>query len=642
MLLAIREKVTGVVALVFVGVIALFMVVPMLYQYVSGFGNNDAVEVNGDAVTLQSYNARLSANQQRLAQAFGGKIPEYFDQNQFLVKQTIDEIVQDKLLTQATIEDGYRVSGADVIGLIKEIPEFQKDGTFDRETYERQLQSRGYSERLFEVDFSRQYLQGQLQQGVVSSAFVSQQQLDAAAQLQYQSRDVSYVTLSLEDFRAKQSVGKDEIESYYNENTAQFQHPEKVALDYVVFNLDDYVQKVDVPAKDVEQEYNTGIEAGRYVIPEMRKASHILLELEEDASEADAQKVLDAANALVERLKQGEDFAALAKKESADPGSAAQGGDLGEIKPGQMVAPFEAAVYAQAQGEIGEPVKTRFGYHIIRVDEVREERTQSLADVRDSILAELKNNRAKAKFDADLDEASNLAFENPDSLQPLVEELSLIVESTPKFTRGSGEGIATDTAVRDTAFSAEVLQEGNNSNPIDLANGETVIVRVKEHEPARDKTLDEASAEIESVLLSEKAAKALQEAAQSFEKALRDGEALKALAKQYKVSVESAKAVTRNEKQGLNDALVQKLFTIPAPKEGESSYAVANLGSDRAVLVLSAVKAGDYASLEAAEQDRLKEQLRGAQGNGDYQALVQGLRNAADVVINPQLQGEEE
>jgi len=641
MLLAIREKVTGVIALVFVGAIALLMVVPMLYQYVAGFGDNNAVEVNGDTVALPSFNAQLAANRQRLAQAFGGQIPEYFNQDQFLIKQTVDGVVQDKLLDQATLGDGYRISKADVRNLITEIPEFQKDGAFDRETYQRELQSRGYGESLFELDFSRQYLHGQLQEGTVKSAFVDDSQLQQVAALQHQSRDFAYVSLLTEDFRKAQSVDDAEIAEYHTSNTAQFQHPEKISVEYVSLNFEDYKKAVELDEKAVKAEYEAGIAAGRYTTAELRKARHILLSVDQEAEESEVEAKRIEAVALVERLQSGEDFAALATELSADPGSASQGGDLGEIQRGAMVPAFEEAVYAQALNEIGAPVKTRFGFHIIRVDNIQEAVDKTFAEVESSIKDELTTNQARTQYDEDLSSVSNLSFENPDSLAPVAEELSLTIQSTDLFTRGSGNGIAAEAAVREAAFNADVLNEGNNSAPIDLPSGEVVVVRIKQHEEARDKSLDEAKAEIENILLGQKTETALSDSAAELEKALRDGGDIKQLAKQYKGKLEKAEAVTRTDRKGLDSQLVQAVFKLSKPVDGESEFGVATASTGRTVIALNKVSAGDFAALEQAEKDRLREQLLGSQGNGDYQSMLQGLRAEADVVVNPQLSSKE-
>lgn len=640
MLLAIREKVTGVIALVFVGAIALLMVVPMLYQYVAGFGDNNAVEVNGDTVALPSFNAQLAANRQRLAQAFGGQIPEYFNQDQFLIKQTVDGVVQDKLLDQATLGDGYRISKDDVKNLITEIPEFQKDGTFDRETYQRELQSRGYGETLFEVDFSRQYLHGQLQEGTVKSAFVDDAQLQQVAALQHQSRDFDYISLLTEDFRKKQKVDAAEIAEYHETNSAQFQHPEKVSVEYVSLNLEDYKKSIKLDSEAIKAEYEAGIAAGRYTTAELRKARHILLSVDQEAEESVVEAKRLEAEALVERLKAGEDFAALAKELSADPGSAAQGGDLGEIQRGAMVPAFEEAVYAQALNEVGAPVKTRFGFHIIRVDNIQAAVDKTFAEVEASIKEELTTNQARTQYDEDLASVSNLSFENPDSLTPVAEELSLTIQSTELFTRGSGTGIATEAAVREAAFNADVLNEGNNSTPIDLPSGEVVVVRIKQHEEARDKSLDEAKAEIETILLGQKTEAALNDAVAELEKALRDGGDIKQLAKQYKGSLESASAITRSERKGLDNQLVQAVFKLSKPVDGQSVFGVAPVATGRTVVALNAVTAGDFAALETAEQERLREQLLGSLGNGDYQSMLQGLRAEADVVVNSQLSSQ--
>lgn len=638
MLLAIREKVTGVVALVFVGVIALFMVVPMMYQYVAGLGDNSAVRINGESISMPEFDNKLSAARQRLAQAFGGQIPEYLNQNEFLVKQTLDGVVQDELLNQITLGDGFRIPREDVVRLIMEVPEFQKDGQFDRETYKRQLNSLGYSEALFEREFTRQLAHGQFQEGIVRTAFVTQAELEAAAKLKFQERGFDYITLNAEAYRKTVEVTDEEIQSYYELNINKFQHPEKVALEYVQLSFDDYKKTVEISEDAVKNEYEIGIQAGRYSTPETRFARHILLAVPETATEDEKAAKQAEAEALVTRLKAGEDFAAIAKEVSEDPGSAAQGGDLGEISRGDMVKEFEAAVFSLEPGVVSDPVSTFYGLHIIRVDRINAAQKKPFDEVKADIKDELLTNQAREKYDADLSEVSNLAFEAPDSLQPIADLLGLTVEKTGLFTRASGEGLASESVIREAAFQPDVLIDGNNSGTLELADGRVVVVRVAEHEEARDKTLEEAKAEIEAILLNQETSAAIQTAAQELEQALLDGGDARALAKEFKSELKSAEGVTRQDAKGVAPQIQQAAFRMSRPEEGKLSVAQAQLsGGERAVVILKQVKDGSYEALAQAEKDRLREEVMGSQGNGDYAAVMNAIRAEADVVISPQL-----
>jgi len=340
---------------------------------------------------------------------------------------------------------------------------------------------------------------------------------------------------------------------------------------------------------------------------------------------------------LIEKLNNGEDFAELAKSVSEDPGSAIQGGDLGEVRRGVMVPAFEEAVYAQIKDEVGQPVKTRFGFHIIRVDDIQASVKKPYEEVKEEIRDDYVSNQAREKFDSNLDEMTNMAFENPDSLDPIVDALSLEIKASGLFTRVSGSGIADNADVRGAAFSPEVLSEGNNSGALEVSESKMIVLRIKDHEEARDKTLDEASAEIESLLITQKTEAALDEAQAAIVDALESGAGVEVTANEYKGTFESTEGVTRTERKGLDQSLIQAAFEIAQKDDSVATATAIVAGSNRAIIVLKSVKDGSLVELEEAEKDRLQEQALGAVGNGDFSSLLNTLRKDADVFINPQL-----
>lgn len=638
MLLAIREKVTGVVALVFVGVIALLMVVPLLYDYVAGINRVDAIKINGDEISMQQFDNHVSEESRRLLQAFGNNVPDDVDVDALVKQQSVDWFINNTLLEQATIKDGFTVSDSDLKRLIMARSEFQKNGQFDEKIYERQLNSIGVNRAYFEQVTAQSEAKNQFVEGIVNSSFALPSQVAQYAKLQYQARDFDYAVIDATKLRAEQSVSDAEIKDYYDKHKSEFKFLENAVAEFIHVKLDDFANAIDVNEDDIVAEYESGLNSGRYQTPEVRSARHILIGVDADADEDSVEAKRQEALAVIERLKSGEDFATLAKDLSADPGSANKGGDLGEVIRGVMVPAFENAVYSQALNEIGQPVKTRFGFHIIRVDDIKSAQKKPLDQVRNEIKTSLRTTRAQSEYSDVLVKLTDLSEESPDSLTGVAQELGLNLETSDAFTRNAGEGVFANASVRKLAFSERVLLESLNSEVFDISNKESIVLRIKKHQEPREKSLEEAKVEVSERVLKDKTEKAVHELANGVLAELKAGTGLADVSKKQGLVFKKTQGITRLDLKGVIPSLVRAVFSAQHPVETQPVFGVAQeTGQNKAVFALNQVKDGVLANLSETEQNRIKNQLRGAQGNGDYLSTLASLRNAADIWVNPDL-----
>lgn len=653
MLLAIGEKMRGgVIAMSFVIIIAVLMIVPLLYDYVAGAGSNDVITVDDKKISSQAFQQEMNMSQLRLQQAFGGKIPDYINQSDFLTKQTVDGIIQEALLDHETLDNGYNIGDAQLVKMIRELPQFQENGEYSAETAKRQLESMGYSQGQFKQLFKRQLVQAQLQDGINSSAFLPQKVVEQVAALQFQKRSFSYLMVEAEKLRQQQKVSKDEMTAYFESNKAAFQHPEKASVHVVSFGFDDFKKNLSVNDAEVTSEYEAGTQAGRYSTPESRKVSHILIESKDENAEKKAK-----AESILKELNEGKiAFEAAAKQHSQDPGSASEGGSLGDIQRGMMVPEFDKAAFEQEKGVIGPVIKSDFGYHIVKVDDITEKKIKPLKDVKQDIIESIKNSRARGLFDEHKEEIKNIAYEQPDSLDPVVNYLNAIAalkgakfnkQSTELFTREKGTGLAENAAIRAAAFNDSVLLDKNTSEAIDLGDNRIAYVHVKEHEVARDMSFDEAKSKIETALLDQKTKQAVQALSSELFAEAKEGKSLKALAKKHKLTVKQAKDLTRanaGEAKDVNVEIIRAAFALPTLKDGKPQLGETSYGIDnKAVIELSKVENAQWSSLSESEQTELKSRLVASIGSGDVQSMLNALRDKADIWISPELkkaQGE--
>ena len=305
--------------------------------------------------------------------------------------------------------------------------------------------------------------------GISLSAAVPEQSLSQAFTLEGQQRRFKYLQLPLSMFSSRVTVSDEEAAKYYETHGEAFMTPERVRAQYLELDVATLDPGVEVDEQAIQALYDE--QASNYVTPEERHARHILVQLLPDADEAATAAALEKANSIVSRLDAGEDFAALASELSDDPGSAANGGDLGFFGRGLMDPEFENAVFELEPGERSKPVKSPFGFHIIELVEIRPEVATPLAEVRDELLKQLLSAERSDLFYEKSETLSNLAFEQPDTLQGAADELELEIRDTDWVSVNEGTGIAAHAAVREALFSEDVLDNGNNSAAIEIAHG---------------------------------------------------------------------------------------------------------------------------------------------------------------------------
>ncbi len=642
MLLAIRDKITGIVAWGIVLLISIPFVFFGLQDYFSPGGENYAVIVNGEEVPMNDYDFALGNNRQVMLQQFGGRFPEFFDAEAHLRKQTLDQLIRRELILQVIDKYNYRISTQQVAQVIQDQEYFKVDGKFDPEAYQRQLQSVGYSQQRYELEQAQQTLANQIQSSLQATAFVSSQELNAFAKLNGQTRDFDYAKLPLSAYKTGLKVEEAAIAEYYEANKDGLKTDAKVSIEYVELKLSDLAAEVAVDEPLLESLYQDAIAQGSYVTEESREASHILIQLSSDADDAATQAKQAEAEAVLAELKAGKDFAALAKDKSNDPGSASKGGSLGEVRRGQQTKTFEDALFALEEGAYSDVVKTRFGFHIIKADKIKPPVTKPFAEVRADIEAEYRSEQAEKAFSDKIEVLANLSFEQNDGLSVAADGISTEVQSTELFTADNGEGIAKYHQIRTAAFDDQVLLDGRNSDIVEVDTNHAVVLRLKEQEASRSKTLDEARTEIIAELETQQAKEKLLEAVKFVESQANDDntfqDAVKKYAAEYK-AVEAAKRVGGETPREILD----QAFALAKPNSSELSVKrIELLNGDQAIVRLKAVKDGDIQWLQEQEREQLTNRLLGSRGRFDFAAALADIKENATIVINTDLDTAED
>jgi peptidyl-prolyl cis-trans isomerase D len=622
MLQAIRDKVTGWIAY---GIIFLISIPFALWGVNSYFGTGEAITaatVNGDEISIRQFDQAYSNYRQRLIQLFGGAIPEALGTESVIRAQVLEQLIEETALRQYIEQRRYRISDEALAQRIRDMNEFKIDDQFDAEIYNAQLRSVGLSPVAFEQQLRLSASMEQFQNALRATSFVTPASRKQYANLQNQTRKIRSLKYRLDPSSVQ--VEDAEVEQYYRENPGRYRTAEQVKIDFVEVGLEKIKQNIVVDEADVEARYQEGLSS--YTTPEYREASHILIQINDETDEATA---LATINGLRDRIENGESFADLAQEFSEDPVSAAEGGSLGEIGRGEMVPTFESALFALQVDELSEPVKTAFGWHLILVKSITGGEVQSFDSVRSALADEIKTELAEVQIYELVEGLANLAYEQPDSLQPAADQLGFKVQTSDWFDRANGTGIASDARVRQVAFSDEILEQGLNSEAIELDSEHVVFVRVNERKPAQALPLDEVRDQVKAELIRQKLAETSLQAGVAALARLNAGETLEDIAADWSVAITDHGFVKRNQEQ-LDASILQKSFTMAKPDQGLVYDGLATANGEYALVELSAVISND-AELDPGIVEGLQRSIGGA----EYQAALGYLGSRAEVVKTP-------
>lgn len=615
MLQDIRDRSTGWIAKVIVGVIVVLLSFTGFEAIMSSTSNrNNAAKVNGEEITLDALAQEKSLQQRQLAQQFGSDFDMNLLDDKLLNEMALKNLISRKLLLQAAADAGFVGSTAAVDSFILQFPEFQENGAFSAQRFDQVLRQMGYGRMQFRSMLAQDILLSQLQSGIINSAFVTEAEALAFIQLENQTRDFSMTRFQPD--LSSIAVGEDEVQAFYQANLSRFMSPEQVVLEYIELSKADLAGRIEVDEDEVRAAYEAAIAN----LAEQRRPAHILFEAEGEEQYAQA---LEQAEATAKRIAAGEDFAELARELSADSGSSAEGGDLGFAGPDVFEPEFEAVLYALEKGQVSEPVKTAYGWHLIKLLDVQAADIPAYAELRDSLLQDVRITKAEQQFVELVDALESAAYEAADLVQP-AQELQLEVKTSPAFGREGGEGIFANRQVIESAFSEEVLEEGANSHALELDADTVVVLRVKQHDKPEQIALAEVSQDIVELLRVDKASAQTRAEGEQLLTALREGRA------EPTADWQRFEAATRRE-DNLEPQVVQQVFRMPRPQVGQSVYdGLALADGSYVVLRLSGVSTSDDA-VSADNLNALRDILASRQGQGDFAAFSRQLERDAKI-----------
>ncbi|OOF27918.1 peptidylprolyl isomerase [Salinivibrio proteolyticus] len=587
-------------------------------SYLAGGSNPPAATVGDKEISRaqleRAYQNERARMQQQAGELFNQLLgdPEYvkrFRQN------ILDRMVDDLLLEHEASELGLRVSDAQVKDAIRAMPQFRQGGQFNNERYQAALRQTGLSADEFANYVRTDLVRQQLLTALQASEFVLPSELESLYRLEAQSREVRTITLPVDAFAAKVSLSDEELEAYYQANQDDYVQPRMVKVAYVELTGEGLADDIQVTDEDIATYYQEN--QSQYGSQERRKVSHILIEGTGDDAKARAEAAL-------ERLNQGEDFSELAQQVSDDTYSAEQGGSLDWIEPGVMDPAFEKAAYALAnKGDYSQVVKSDFGYHIIRLDDIDAADITPLSEVKEDIRVALQQERAADRFYAQSTKLAEVAFEDANGLEPAAAAINGKVQITDFFAPEQAQGVMARPEVQQALDSYDVRENGLNSELIELSGEHAIVVRLDDVKPEKQLSFDEVKDQVTQTLAAQKGQQQAQEQADALLTQLEANGAL------------TDSEYTFSEPQTLNRvaqqlAISELAFTLPKPEADTSSYGVTT-DEQGNVVVVALDKVIEPEVPEISPQSQMAARVARAMSNMSLSATLEELRNQVDV-----------
>ncbi len=628
MLQALRDGIGRYVAVVILALLA----VAFVFWGVdfSLTGTTFAAKVNGIDIPLIEFERDLQVQQAQYQELYRVEITDELQTE--LRRSVLERLVRNEALLQQVESAGYRVSDERLTAAIRQRPEFQIGGDFSLDVFNATLLNIGMTEAGF-VALQRDQLELlELQGGIMTSGFYTVEEYTRYVELYNQRREIAYAMFAADDYLEQAIVDEAAVVAHYDANKAAYYSEESVDLEYIEVQGADLAEQVEVSEEDLTSYYDD--ERYRFQTEEERRARHILIGL-------DSEDVAGVTAEILERLEAGEDFEALAAEFSGDAGTSAQGGDLGWVSRGLLVGPFEDTLFAMELGDVDGPVETDFGYHVIRLDEIKLGEVRTFESVRDELALDFQVRRAEELFYDRASELADRAFDAFDELETVATQMEIPLQTLSGFTRdGAASPFSLSAPVVQAAFGPASLVQRENSGPIELADDHVLVLRVTAHHPPAEQALEVVRDEIEFELRREAAQQLAAAASEAFFAGIGQAEDPVALAEEQGGAWTSAAWVERTDGQVPTQVLAAAFRSARPATDAILTELVPLASGDYAVFSLSAVEAGQIDAISRDDRNLQNSQLAEQASMFELTGYAAEVRNNAtvripDIVLNP-------
>ncbi|MDZ4728436.1 MAG: SurA N-terminal domain-containing protein [Xanthomonadales bacterium] len=660
---AIRERLTGIAAIFIFAI----LIIPFAFVGVGSYFASDAVNlvarVNDSEITTAEFTTSFQNYRRRMQALLGdGFDPVQFEQP-IIKRQHLDNMIDRELVAQVSLSTGLAVDDEALAAAIRDSEFFQVDGQFNQEVYQSRLIAMAMTPAQYENEMRAELIMDQYPGTIMASAIATDFELKELARLQDQSRAFQAMVVNAKtadteaaNDQAEQSadaeaqgevadageVAEDIVESapagdetellaWYEANPNDYRSAEQVIVEYLELEASTLANNVEPDEDQLQARFDE--QKARFVTPESRMASHILIEISSDSDEAAIETARQKARDIAEQAQDGADFAELARTYSNDAGSANMGGDLGWVEPGFMVKAFEDALYALTLAKpLSEPVQTGFGWHVIRLEDIRPAEGMSFEEARETLHQEYIAEQQDRQYLEQADRLVDLIYEDPTTLTAAAEALDLEIKQIGPFGRTGGEGLAANSAVVDAAFSDLVLTQASVSDPVDIGENHMIMLKLNEYLPEAIKPFKAVREEVVAAVSRDKAIQAASAKAAALLARVQNGEDITALAEEAGIELLVAEDA-RREGSPYPAQLVSRIFRMLPPEGDAARLEVLPLDNGYAVVRLTAVTDGELTEDDLIRQQNYRRRIANGTANSETYGFLRMLRSQSDIEV---------
>lgn len=618
MLLEIREKMKSWVAWVIVGLISLPFALFGINSYFNGTSEVVVAEVNGTEISLRNYQNAMTGYKRRLRSVLKENYSADMAETPFAKRAVLDDLVEQELVGEYVDSAGYGVSDQQLLKQIEVMPEFQKNNKFDKATYKRVVNSQRMTEEQFEARLRQDMMEQQFRSNINATGLITKATLDEIGKLQNQIRTARFLTLTANDVEVNKKLTPEDRQSHYEKTKANYVIPEAVKVQYVRLSADELGKDLVIDDEKVQALYTQ--QKLQHKTDELRDVSHIMIVV---PKEEDDDKALARISKVKAEIDAGKDFATLAKEHSEDLGSALKGGSLGYTAKSVLDPALAKVVFAMKVDEISKPVRTKFGYHIAKLNKIKASKTKPLAEVKGKLVQEEQARQAQELFFDKAEQFSNLAYEEPDNLSVLKDTLQLTLHESDWVTNTGGKDLFANSSVVRELFSDEVLKDGQNTSVIELSDEDYVVLRILEHREQAYKPLDSVVSSIEKDILAARTEEALQKKGDSMLAELQKDES------SVTGTWDEAKPYTGQSE--LAEQLKIVLFSMGVPKDSKPSYQ--GTKNEDGFTIIALDKVSDGKAITEKDKEALQSRLSQILGERESKNFIASLRDDDKVKV---------
>lgn len=625
MLQQIRSNLQGIVARVIIGLITIPFVLWGVDAFFLDSGNPDIAKVNGEPISELELNQQVYRQRQQMLARMGDKLDASQIDETMLRGPVLERLIQQRLFESAADSGDLLVSGAMVDRLILQQSEFQDDGAFSPQRFEALVRGNGMTPIQYKEAMRKQLLVSQLLSGYAATEFITKADLELAARMSGQKRDVEYALMTVAQAAQKVSIDEEEVQSYYDVHPQEFVTQETVSVEYIQLRLEDFYPEIE--ESEVRAAYDVSVEGAE--LGSRRRAAHILLEISDGRED---EQVLQQVETIASRIAAGEDFSELAREYSEDIGSREMGGDLGYSDGTAFPDIFESTLAELEAGEVSAPIKTDAGWHLVKLVEVQQAEVPTYESRREDILRQLQLEKAEPLYAVKLEELKDISFNAP-NLTSVAEQLALETKISSMFSRtGMAAGLFSEKRLIAEAFSSVVLEQAVNSEVVEISPTTAVVLRLAERKPSEQIPFTEVSDRLTERLSTEKTTAFMVQRAEDIQIAVQGGQSLSAMAGNEDLEYAKFVGIGRDNVAEMDMEIAEVAFQLSPPAGGGSNYVVKALADGNVVIVaVNKVEPGSLADIDPASQENMRRLLARYRGERAIEGYRASLQKTADI-----------